>query len=49
MNLAEFLANGFYHEPILIVRKFTSPIFEPKKHTVQSYRAQQRAAKKRKK
>ena len=38
---------GIDFEPTRIL--FLSPIFEPKKHTVQSYRAQQRAAKKRRK
>jgi len=36
------------HEP-MIYSEPNNPIFHPKKHTVQTYRSQQRAAKKRSK
>lgn len=50
MNIIPY--TGYFEElpemPIYITRDFTSAIFSPKKHTVSTYRAQQRAAKKRK-
>lgn len=40
-------ASSVLHEPITFDHR-ASPIFHPKKHTVESYRSQQRRAKKRK-